>query len=344
MRYVLAGIWLMLWGGVPGAAEVEGLYRIEASVQGRDDATRAQDLRRALERVLKRVASGPALASAAVRAMLAKPETYVLQFEYESRAEAGRTVPVLRVDFDPARIADELRRHGHGVWGAERPELLVGLTLQDGPAYPALTAEKMPDLERQLDELSAATGLPVITPLWDLADQQALGAAEGGAGTAERIRQSAERYETDTVLTGRLAHPAGKDWTADWWLYRGDSPEHWRAQAADFRAILDTGLNGAYTRLAARLIPRDSAIASLELTVTGIATLDDANRVAAYLGKLSPVTQVEWQGIGSGDAAFRVKVRGGREAFRQAVAFGHSLRPVTGDDTNASRLTYEWLP
>lgn len=343
MRYVLASIWLALAAGASLAAEVKGLYRVEAVVQSRDDAARAQDLRRALEQVLRRVAPNTALNTAPVKAMLAKPEPYILEFEYASQIQNGQTVPVLQVDFDRERINDSLRRAGLEAWGPERPELLIWLALQDGQNLKALTAESQPELDHLLQELSATLSLPVVTPLWDLADQLTLSPADIAAGHAEHIRLGTTRYDTDTALTGRLSRAKGDTWIADWRLYRGENPpERWNSQAADFRAILDTGLTGAHARLAAQALPRDHSIASLELKVIGIASLDDANRVSAYLGKLSPVTQVEWLGVGAGEASFRVKVRGGRDALRQTVALGHRLRPATSDDP--STLTYELLP
>jgi hypothetical protein len=341
VRYILVCAWLaMLCGGVK-AAEVKGLYRIETAAQNRDEAARAEDFRRALSQVLKRVVRTEALASTTVRNILAKPEPYVLQFEYATRAEgSGQTIPVLWVDFDPARIKDTLRRGGIEAWGAERPEVLVWLTVQDSQQPQAITADLLPEVDSLLRELSDETGLPITAPLWDLTDRQTLTPADIATGNPERIRLASMRYETETVLTGRLTQKADTSWEADWRLYRGDTHERWQNQAANLRETLNSGLMGVYTRLAARLIPRNAAITTLELKITGITSLDDANRVAVYLGKLSPVTQVEWLSIGAGDASFKVNVRGGREVFQQTVILGSLLRPAAAGEPGFSGLTY----
>jgi hypothetical protein len=342
VRYILVCAWLaMLCSGLK-AAEIKGLYRIETAVQSRDEATRTEDFRRALDQVLRRVVRTETLASNAVRNILAKPEAYVLQFEYATRAENGQTIPVLRVDFDPARLKDALRRGGIEAWGAERPEVLVWLAIQDSQQPQAVTADQKPEVDALLRELSDETGLPLTTPLWDLSDQHALTPADIATGNPERIRLASTRYETEVVLTGRLAQKADTTWEADWRLYRNDAQERWQNQTANLREILNSGLTGVYTRLAAQLIPRKAATTTLELKITGIASLDDANRVAAYLEKLSPVSKVEWLSIGAGDATFKVKLRGGRETFRQTVILGPLLRPATGEP-GFSGLTYRLL-
>jgi hypothetical protein len=337
---ISAGLALLL-GSSAMAAEVKGLYRIETAVRSRDEAARTADLRAALSQVLKRLVRSNDLASRPVRDILAKPADYILEFDYATRGEGEWTVPVLRVDFDPARLNAALRQRGVEVWGAERPEVLVYLALKNAQGPPAPAAERMPDADRILDELAATTGLPIALPLWDLADQQALSLADIESGNAERIGLAAQRYGTDTVLTGSLVQSAGNAWEADWRLYQGSTPERWRGQAADFRELLATGMDGAYSRLAGRLIPKSAATATVELRIGCIESLDDANRVASYLERLAPVTRLEWLSVGTGDAAFKVSARGGREVLRQTLNLSALLRPAAGRDAGAGPLSYQ---
>ena len=342
MRFILAFIWLAaLAPGLSVAAEVKELYRVETAARGRDETTRAEDLRAALNRVLKRLVRTGDMASGTVRDILAKPENYVLQFDYETRGEGERSVSILRVDFDPARLNGALRKRGIEVWGAERPEVLVWLTIRDKQGPWALASERVPEVNRILDELSLTTGLPVTLPLWDLADQQALSLADIEAGHSERIRMAAQRYETDTILAGRLTPAAGTAWEVDWRLYRGSAEDRWQGKSAEIREILASGMDGAYARLAAQSIPRDTATATLELRITSIESLDDANRVAAYLEKLTPVTRLEWLSVGTGDALFKIAARGGREVLRQTLNLGNLLRPAEDEAPGGSgTLTY----
>lgn len=323
------------------AAEVKGLYRSESAVRSRDESARAEDLRAALGRVLKRLVKPADLNSAKVRGIIAKPENYLRQFDYEIEGEGERAVPILHVDFDAARLNGELRRHGIAVWGAERPEVLVWLAVRDAQGQWATASERLPEADRLLDELALGFGLPIDLPLWDLPDQQALSWADIDGGDSERIRIASRRYETDTILTGRLTPAAGNAWEAEWRLYSGTSQERWSGKAADLREILNSGIGGAYARLSAHGIPQNAPIASAELRIIGLESLDDANRIAAYLEKLSPVVKLEWLSVGTGEAAFKLGVRGGREVLRQTLDLGNRLKPAEDDTAgNTGPLTY----
>ncbi len=336
-RLILACLWLALLPCDAGlAAEVQGLYRIETAVRGRDESARAEDLRAALGRILKRLVLPNALNSATVRGILAKPQNYLLQFDYDIQGEGEHAVPILRVDFDPARLNGELRKHGIAVWGAERPELLIWLAIRDKQGQWSVAAEQAPQVDAILGQLSAETGLPIALPLWDLPDQQALTWADIDTGNSERIRIASLRYETDTILTGRLSPAAGNAWEAEWRLYEGKAEERWQSKAAELRETLNSGMGGAYARLAAHGIPRDVSIASVALTITGIESLEDANRIAAYLEKLSPVAKLEWDSVGTGEAAFKLKVRGGREALRHTLNLSNRLKPLEGEPGGGS--------
>jgi hypothetical protein len=338
LRKILVCAWLLMVCGGLRATEIAGLYRTDVTVQSRDDSARAEAFRRGLDQVLKRVVRTGDLASAGVRSLLANPENFVLQFEYIGGAVEGRPI-ILRVDFDANRIRDMLRKRGIEVWGSERPEILAWISIEDNQQSQIFSSELMPELDHTLRQLAEENGLPVTVPLGDLTDRQSLTPGDIAIGNWERIRQASIRYETQVILTGRLTRkPEGFE--ADWRLYPGPTDERWQGKSGDLRETLGSGIAGAYTRLAARYIPRKAETATLEFRVVGISSLEDVNRVTAYLGKLSPVAKVEWLAIGTDDALFRVRVRGGREALEQTLSLGSLLRPNAGDEQDFTGLTY----
>jgi len=346
MRPFLACLALAAWfGPTAPAAEIEGLYRSETAVRSRAEAARAEDIRAALGRVLKRLVRPNDLDSATVRGLLTKPQEYVEEFDYTLRGEGPLATPILRVDFDPARLDGELRRHGIPVWGAERPELLVWLAVRDKQGVWSSAAEILPQADRLLGGFAAERGLPLSLPLWDLPDRQALDWNDINTGNAERIRLAAQRYETDTVLTGRLSPVADDTWEAEWRLYSARAPERWQSKTATLADTLAAGIETAYARLLTQGVPRDTTPASVELHITGLESLDDANQIAAYLEKLSPVNRLEWLAVGTGEAVFKLVVRGGREALRQTLNLSHRLKPQDGETTGgAGPLIYRWTP
>jgi hypothetical protein len=336
VRRILICAGLMSFGSGLAAAEVSGLYRVDLVMQSKNESEWPDAFRRGLHQVLRRVMRTEDFAAVTGRSGPAKPESFLTQFEYVQTSRGGQ--PILRMDFDADRVRDVLRKRGIEVWGSERPDVLVWIVIEDSQQSQLFSPELRPDLDRSLRELAGEAGLPIVTPLADLTDQQALPASDIVMGNEPRIREAAARYETQVILAGRLAVKSERDVQADWRLFLGPQQESWQAKAGDLREALNSGIAGTYTRLAAWSIPRSGDLATLELRITGIDSLDDANRVAAYLGKLSPVAQVEWLAIGTGDASFRVNVRGGREALDRALALGDLLRPAELEQDSAALI------
>jgi hypothetical protein len=337
VRRILACAGLALLCSQLIAAEVNGLYRVDLVLQSKNDSERADAFRRGLNQVLKRVVRTEDFTAVSARSGLAKPESFLTQFEYIGESRDGR--PILRMDFDAKRIQEVLRKRGVEVWGSERPDILVWIVTENNQQTQLFSPEFMPDLDRILRELADETGLPIETPLGDLTDQQALRASDIVVGNESKIREASARYESRVILAGRLAAKSERGLETYWRLYLGPRQEYWQAKAADLREALNLGIAGAYTHLAAWSVPVSGDVDTLALRVLGIDSLDDTNRVTAYLGKLSPVTKVEWLAIGTGDAAFRVSVRGGRETLERALVLDDLLQPEASDP-NSSELIY----
>lgn len=332
-------VWMLLCSGVP-ASELTGLYRAEVPVSSRDESARPEGFRQGLQIVLGRVVRAEDLNSAAVRSVLAKPERYVLEFEYPGTYRDGK--PILSVEFDADEIRQWLHRGGVEIWGSERPEILAWILLEDGQPGRIVFPGAVPGLDRLLRELADAAGLSVTLPLGDLDDEQNLNAGDIVAGDAERIRGASARYEMGTILAGRLGRSPRGDFEGEWRLYRGDREDRWQTRSGDVRGALSSGLAGVYARLAGQLVPSTGSTATVELRIIDIVSLDDSNKVASYLVKLSPVTKLEWLSLGSGEVSFRLAVRGGRQTLEETLAAGKLLRPA--DEPDPSRLTYRLMP
>jgi hypothetical protein len=331
---------LMVSCGLAPAAELPELYVAAINVRSPSETVPAGDLQQALRQVLARLVRSEDLDSAGARAILAKPDTYLLQYDYGTAA-AG---PVLHAEFDAARLNGALRGRGIEVWGAQRPEVLVWLAVEDGAGRRLYTAEAMPELDHLLRAVGETAGLPLVAPAGDATDRELLSLDDIVAGNGAALRTASARYAADTILAGRLVRAGTSGWTADWRLFRPGAEARWQGQATDLRTVLGSGPAGAYTRLAPEYIPRTvTGTAPLELQVVGIASLGDAERVAAYLGEFPQVSRVELLSVGGDAAAYRVTVRGGRPALEQALAPGHRLRPAE-DGAGFSGSTYRWLP
>lgn len=342
MRLVaLTSLWLIMLCPNLMAAEIKGLYRMDVAVQSKDESTRSEDIRRALELVLKRLVRTDAMQSKAVRAMLEKPDQFVLQYEYITKSPGGTPLDYLSVDFDPARIKNTLRESNISPWGEQRPEVLVWLSIEDNAQKSIFVADQMTEVDRALRAAAEEDGVPVTLPLWDLTDQQSLSLDDLETGNGERIRQASVRYETDAVLAGRLSHRPDGTWDASWRLYLQNMDETWQGNFPDLSGAFRSGTSGVYTRLVERFIPRTSQVTTLELKVVGLSSLDAIDRATAYLSRLSQVEKLEWLGVDADHALFKLYVLGDRKSLEEALALGRVLRPVANEDRHFSGLTYQ---
>jgi len=336
----LISLWLVTVCPNLMAAEVKGLYRMEIAVQSKDESTRNEDIRRALEHVLKRLVRTDVMPSKAIRSMLEKPDRFVLQYEYTARTGTEPPRDYLRVDFDSSRINDTLRESNINPWGEQRPEALVWLSIEDHAEKSIFVAEQMPEIDRALRAAADDSGLPVTVPLWDLTDRQNLSLDDLESGNGERIRQASARYETEAVLAGRLSHRPEGTWDAAWRLYLRNLDETWQGNFPDVREAFGSGLAGAYTRLAERFIPRTTEETAVELKVVGLSSLDAIDRATAYLSRLSQVKRVEWMGVDADHALFKLYILGDRASLEEALALGRVLRPAADEERTFSGLTY----
>ncbi|WP_119629593.1 DUF2066 domain-containing protein [Methylocaldum marinum] len=323
------------------AAEFKGLYRTDVAVQSKDESTRNEDIRRALEQVLKRLVRSDAMQSKAVGAMLEKPEQFVLQYEYISKPSADTPLDYLRVDFDSPRLNDALRKSNISPWGEQRPEVLVWLSIEENSEKSIFAADQMPEMDRTLRAAAGENGLPVTAPLWDLTDQQNLNFEDFETGNGERIRQASARYESDAVLAGRLSHEPDGTWDAVWRLYLQNIEETWQGNSPDAPAAIRSGIAGVYSRLAERFIPRTTRETILELKVFGLSSLGAIDRAASNLSGLSQVRKLEMLGVDADYALFKLYVRGDRASLEETLALGRVLRPVANEDRQFSGLTYQ---
>jgi len=337
----LISLWLIMVYPNLMAAEVKGLYRMDVAIQSKDESTRNEDIRRALEQVLKRLVRTDAMQSKAIRSMLDKPDHFVLQYEYITKSTADTPLDYLRVDFDSPRINDTLRQSNISPWGEQRPEVLVWLSIEDNAEKSIFVADQMPEIDRALRATAEENGLPVTVPLWDLTDQQSLSFDDLEIGNGERVRQASARYETDAVLAGRLSHRPEGTWDATWRLYCQNLDETWQGNFPDLPEALRSGTSKTYTRLAERFIPRTTQETSLELKVVGLSSLDAIGRATAYLNRLPQVKKLEWIGVDADHASFKLYVLGDRASLEEALALGRVLIPVANEDRQFSGLTYQ---
>lgn len=247
MRRILVVIVLALVSLCPARAEpVDGLYRGEAIVTGRDaDEERTRGLREALTEVVVKLSGDARLTRHPhLPALLDQAPQLVERLSYEDRLAKKKLMDEqgtrqrsyrMTVEFRPDAVDRLLATLGVRPWPAERPLVLVLLAVQDLRGAYALSAEGERGWgQRQaFADIARRRGLPLVLPRMGPDDQAAL---ERGGGIAA-LKQD---YHAGAVLMGSMTMRPEGTWDTGWTLLRDGLPELWNVDDSTFdRAIQD---------------------------------------------------------------------------------------------------------
>lgn len=343
LRYCCMALLLVVAASVVAADDAESLYQAELGVASKDEASRDDNLRRALTMVLGRVVTRDDMASKPVGSMLLHPANFVDEFEYLS-AKDGSTGDLMRVRFDEEAILRALQRSGMGAWGARRPEIVIWLWTQDQAGRQLVILHESPQFERPLASAAAIRRLPWSAPLGDLTDRSNLGSSDAESGIVQRIREATWRYESDFALVGELRRAGDQGWDANWRFVGPAGSDSWQARALEVEAVSTAGIDGAYDRLVKLYAHAGRNSATVELEVEGISSMQDADRCGAYLRSLPSVLRADWLKADANRATWRLTVAGRPEGLAKVVSGSRAVRPVGPPGTEGSVATYRWVP
>lgn len=341
------------------AAVVTGIYQTTVAVADQSVTVRNAALKQALANVLVKVTGQlNAASSPALQDMLAHPDKVLQQYRYQQPATstpADTTTSTmtgtqpgqkpglqLLVNFDPRAVRSKVEAAGLPVWGRERPEVMLWVAMQDGRSRFMVSAGQTSTAQaaQQLQQAADARALPVIMPLLDLQDQQALAFDDVWAGFDGKIRQASARYSPDAILVGAV-YPIGQgQWAGRWHLLAGAGGElPLPSDSGGFADVLAGGVNAAADIYASRLAlqPGQVTPGNVDVVVSGISDLDAYAKVLAFLHSLTAVKSVHVV-LAEGDkVTYRLNVDGDVKQLVQAISLGDVMKPetMTPDDTQA---------
>jgi hypothetical protein len=330
---------LLLGPPLARATRLDHLYEAEVPAAGRDAGARDAALGVALEEVLARLTGSRAAPQTAAGArLLESPGRFVEQYRF-NESPASDDQPrrlMLWAQFDGVSLARELRQVGLPYWGAERPDVLVWLAVDDrGRRYLLSESGERPAAEA-MRQAAQRRGLPLTLPLLDLEDQGALQFTDVWGGFFGRIETASQRYQPQVILTGRLERAAQGGWRAEWQMADQGNRQSWTSRADNLESAIDTGVSDAAAWLAQRYAVISTQAGMRPLVVDGVRNLDDYARVSRYLASLSPVDRVDLVGVKDQEVEFNLKLSADERNLRQLISLGRVLQRA--DDPTAWRF------
>ncbi len=255
-----------------------------------------------------------------------QPEQWVDWFQYESQAEGT----VLRLQFNEGRIRQLLAESQIPAWTAKRPLTVVWLTLSGQWVTEDQT------LFTQVQRASEQVGLPVVVPVLDLEELDAIQSTPLG------VAQASQRYRGGAWVLADIK-PVGGGWSASW--HFGANQDLWHINvSADSLELL---MNQGFTQTAQTLIQHDAeqkhvlVLEPLYISLQKVQTLSQFKNMMNYLTQLSVNESVSLVSIDKDVIVLELRPRGGIPALLQAIRAVPQMVLVPGGDTQ--NLMFRWL-
>ncbi len=277
-------------GPVTATAQSADPYEGEAAVASQSEADRLAALPDALRAVYvqrtgdQSVADDPQLA-----ATLADAPRWLQQYRYREVSQTVGGVPELRTvlvaRFDPGAVDRALNAAGRTLWPEPRPQPVVWLAIDDGRG-PRLLGNAQAQAVTALTARARQRGLLLTYPLLDLEDQGRISAAQVWAGDRTAAQAAAQRYQTSSVLLGRLFREAG-GWVAEWRVLQdGEQLSMQRIADPDSAVALAGGADLAASALSARYAADLASAGPPGRYLVSVAGIDSAQAYARLIGQL----------------------------------------------------------
>lgn len=332
------------------AVQVSGLYQTVVPVASQSKALQTAAMQQALSQVLIKVSGNSAVVnSAVVQSALATPTSYLVSYSYQDGALSdGTSSLLLQVSFDPKAVMSLLQNAQQTVWGQNRPLVLVWLADTQTNTTPVLVGANTENpLIAQFKNDAKMRGLPILFPIMDLTDIQAVTPADVAASQLNTIQQASTRYNSDAILAVNLIQN-NNQWNGTWTLVSQGESTTWQTNGMTMSQAIQAGLDAVTNNLAAKfaVVANNAATNEVQLTVENVQDLSDYAAVSKYLKGLAPVTQAEVVQVNASALIFNLTVTGGEAALQQALSLDHHLKPVLAvpspTDTGTG-LVYQWI-
>lgn len=330
------------------ALPVNDLYIADVLVADESEAQLALGARAGLLQVLIRVSGTQEVeASSIVASALRNPSAYYSQYSYSSTDKLlihdGVSVParLLRLQFDPSAISRLLRSGLFPVWGSNRPSVLVWLAVSDSVGRRILGESESGEFNKHLIDQADLRGLPLLFPLLDLEDSEAVSTAEIWGAFLRRVEAASQRYRPDSIISGRLYMDSPDRWVASWSFLIEDRWYTLDDVAFTSREILQRVIDHLANELANQYA-LDSSRGEVRLRVEAVNSLRDYAELSTYLESLTPVTNSFLLSLENSRANFQLDIEGQRDQLIETIELDEKLMLVK-PLSEGNELHYLWL-
>ncbi|ORU94198.1 MAG: hypothetical protein A6F70_07800 [Cycloclasticus sp. symbiont of Bathymodiolus heckerae] len=325
IRY-LVGFALFLLALPLYAVQVGGLYSASVPVENQSQAVRNAAISEALKKVVVKVSGRKStLGNVQLRSALSNVSAYVEQFQYKKRDDE-QVGFWLTVSFQKAALDRVLSQFDVPVWGANRPDVLLWLAVDDGKRYLVNTEQK--GLAAVLQQAAVDSGLVITLPLLDLEDQRSIGFNDVWAGFPEQIQRASTRYGAKYVIFAQLLKSGTNRYRFNWTLINNEGRYTGVAQSNSKKGAFQLAFSQLAENLADIYAPYGAVTKSqLIMEVSGVNNLESFVQVTRYLSSLDRVKKLSWGQLMDNKVTLELEVSGDGKALKDVITLNNVLTP-----------------
>ncbi|GAW85634.1 hypothetical protein bplSymb_SCF01002P005 [Bathymodiolus platifrons methanotrophic gill symbiont] len=143
---------------------------------------------------------------------------------------------------------DVLNSSGLAVWDVNRAKILLWLVIEQKGKQAFLDIDRNAKVEKAIQDAAMAKGIPLLLPLMDLEEKQAISVIDILAAKPDKILEASSRYDVATILSGKLVKKR-TCWSSEWALHFNNKIERWTVSCTDLKTNLNNALQGVYEYL-----------------------------------------------------------------------------------------------
>lgn len=330
------------------AAPLNDLYEVTLPCLSQAQSEREVLFKQGLQQVFEKISLEPeSNRYPDVAKALDNALDYVEQYAYEGN--------MIRIRYSSASILPLMQKTGQKTWGQHRPNVMVWLAIEEGGNRRLIGQETDPTLFAKLQQMANERGVPLVLPLMDIEDINAVSAGDVWGQFPTVLQKASDRYGAKMTLVGRLQLLSTGSWKASWQWLTDNDPIQWETSAPS----LETALNAAFDRMTTQL--KDNYAAKTEsrpsteqgeqksilIGIANVNCTEDFVRVENYLEGLEAVTQVVLKQVMGDRAIFEIipEQHQSRERLAQTIGYDQQLMSLGQHDPHFQEvdLAYRWV-
>ena len=324
-RRFLLGFLLFLLSLPIHAVQLDGLYSAEVSVSDQSQAARNEAIEAALMKVVQKVSGRRSvLNNKPLLAKLSNVGAYVEQFQYKKRVSKEGFWLIVR--FQKAALDRTLQQFEVPIWGANRPDVLLWLALDDGKKRSIISEGSSAGLGSILKQEINDAGLAMTLPLLDLVDQRQLSFNDVWAPFPDEVRSASARYGVKQIMIGQLLKKQ-QGWRFSWTLMGADGETSGFEESSSKRAVLQQAFVQIAEVLADIYAPKGTLMLDvpINMQVSGIRDLKQFIHITSYLSALDMVKKLSWTELKKDQAVLDLMISGEARVLQDIIALNEVL-------------------